>query len=156
MFWLLFILGGIGWIVKQMRSHNQEFSASMKGAIAIVEVDSGNNIMKLNYDSRVYGIDKLTLQGIVLGRALSQKGTQARIALSGDWQRVDESTIKGVVGTYKGRDHDKYPSRVEWTLTVGESFPLGFVAGRSAKYIKSGSSHAKIVDLYIPGDESII
>ena len=154
-FWLLFIFGGIAWLVRQMRTHKREFSASLKGAIAIVEMDNGNNIMKLDYASKVYGIDKLTLQGVVLGRAVSQRDSQARIELAGDWERVNENTVKGVVDTFKGRDHGKYPSRTEWVLTLGESFTLGFVAGRGVKYIKASSSQAKIVGLYVSEDAPI-
>jgi len=154
LFWLLLIVAGIGWLVKQMRDHKREFSASLKGAIAIVEVDSRNNLLKYNMDAKVYGVDKLTLQGVVLGRAVSQQGSQARIALAGDWVRVDENTIKGAVDTFKGKDHGRYPSRFEWAFTVGEWFPLGFVDGsRNGRYITASSKwYARIIYLYVPGD----
>jgi len=154
LFWLVLIFVGIGWLVKKMKEHKREFAATIKGAIAIVEVDNGNKIMKLDYDSKVYVIDKFTLQGVTLGRAVSQQGSQARIALAGNWERVDENTIRGIVDTFKGRDHSKYPSHTEWVLKIGESFPLGFVAGRSMKYIKASTSQAKVIDLYIPDGSS--
>ncbi|MCL2565506.1 MAG: hypothetical protein FWE24_06835 [Defluviitaleaceae bacterium] len=82
---------------------------------------------------------------VYIGNVLSQQGRQAKIALNGEWKRLDENTITGelFVSTHGAG------ARKEWVLKVGEELPLSQV---HRAVMNSGTRYIKIVHLYIPED----
>jgi len=49
LFWLVFISGGIWWLVKGMKRHKREQSASIKGAFICGEVSDGRTSKTYDY-----------------------------------------------------------------------------------------------------------
>ena len=171
LFWLLLIVAGIGWLVKQMRNHKREVDASVKGAFIHAEIFNAHTLKRYNRAGRLYVFDELISRYIKLGFTLGQHGTQTKIGLFGDWERVDENTIKGMVeffidesslGTYKSRTGTTvtYPKwwggPVECNLKVGDVFPVGRRFGRGGPGIIKADSPSplvlKITHIYLPGD----
>lgn len=135
-----------------------------EGAIVIVEV--GFNLAKYNRNGEVYGFSEglrsSNLWGnTLLGNVIAQQGSQARIALIGNWERVDENTIKGelIAGNLISKD---------WVFKIGESFPVGRRGTRKAytktdegrirgysELLSDSTRYAKVIDLYVPEDSPV-
>jgi len=135
---------------------SQQQRATHKGAVVIVEA-SANTAQRLNskrtFNNQVYGYDKLTLRPVIVGHIVALQGNQIRIALSGNWERVNENSIKGIVD-FTNDGSGAWVGKTEWVFTVGEAFPIGSRRRKSTTITAVGSESPtlRVLQLYVPED----
>jgi len=161
------------WIKKGAEKQERQKPSYQRhnGAFIHAEIFNAHTLKRHNRTGTIYVFDILISRYIKLGFTSEQHGAQTKISLFGDWERVDENTIKGMVefyveegsfGTYKSRTGTTvtfpkwWEGPIECNLKVGDVLPVGRRIGRS------GSGHIKaeipphivlkITHIYIPGD----
>ena len=85
LFSILFLIGGAVLLPYFILRRSKAEVAAHKG-IMVVEVKPGRNLKTYSSRGEIYGYDKLTLKPVRLGYTITQQGSQAKIALLGEWE----------------------------------------------------------------------
>jgi len=125
-------------------------SAQFKGAVMVVETSRQPGLFG---SQRILGYSqglesRFTVANIWLGKTIEQHGPQLKIALMGDWERVDENTIRGTLIAIRSREG----ARVVREFKIGQEFPITTV---SQAILNSDTNQARVMQLYLPEDTSI-
>jgi len=136
------------WVKKNVIGKQESYKH--EGAIMIIEVGSRLSTSRLTNQFYGYSQSRSSsrlVANVMMGRVISQHGSQAKIALNGKWERVDANTIRGnslrVFGNH----------RITRDFTVGHEFPFSPVL---KAIMGTDTNYARVVQLYIPGDVSSV
>jgi|GEM_PF-3378477 len=150
--YLLIVVGLFIMFRNSRKRVSHKIATTYQGAIVIV--DAGRRVIDNRYQINrvIFGYDKSTLRPVAVGNVVARQGTQLRIALSGDWERVSENAIKGMVSFVQ--DHSgAWTGKTEWVFTIGEEFPVGSIRhGRFVGIVGPDSYRLRVLQIYVPED----
>ena len=156
---------------RQKPSYQRHNGAIIYGEASGARTDDFGTYNRLTR-GRLYAYIESLSRYVRLGYLSAGQGSQITVALYGDWEKVDENTIKGMV-EYFADDGSLSPGPlgslrvwggpVECELKIGEVFPLGYKIGRAGSLgkIVDNIAHGKhltfkITHFYIPSSNSPI